>query len=90
MGGSTTRSSQRLRKIYLVSVAAAPNRRAGVTCDDGATFDWEPVTADSGMHNMRPVVPKWDAVHTALVWLRGTYTTAQSYDQAVVGLIEEH
>ncbi len=61
----------------------------GVTCDDGASFDWEPITANSTMHNMRPVVPKWDAAHTALLWLRGTYATAQSYDQAVVGLIEQ-
>ena len=60
----------------------------GVTCDDGATFAWEPVTANSEMDNLRPVVPKWDAEHTALLWLRGTYTTAQTYDLRVVGLIE--
>lgn len=62
----------------------------GVTCDDGATFDWEPVTANSTMHNVRPVVPKWDTSHTALLWLRGTYSSAQSYNQQVVGLIEEN
>lgn len=62
----------------------------GVTCDNGATFDWEPVTANSQMDNLRPVVPKWDAKHTALLWLRGTYTSAQSYRFKVVGLIEEH
>lgn len=62
----------------------------GVTCDDGATFDWEPVTANSTTHNVRPVVPKWDANNTALLWLRGTYTSAQSYNQRVVGLIEQN
>jgi hypothetical protein len=60
----------------------------GVTCDGGATFDWEPVTSNSQMDNLRPVVPKWDASHTALLWLRGTYTSAQSYNFKVVGLIE--
>jgi hypothetical protein len=62
----------------------------GVTCDGGATFDWEPVTANSQMDNLRPVVPKWDASHTALLWLRGTYTSAQSYSFKVVGLVEEN
>ena len=51
----------------------------GVTCDNGATFTWTPLTARSTMDNIRPIVPKWDANHTALVWLRGTYTSAQSY-----------
>jgi hypothetical protein len=60
----------------------------GVTCDDGASFDWEPVTANSQVDNLRPVVPKWDQSHTALLWLRGTYTSAQSYNFKVVGLIE--
>jgi len=62
----------------------------GVTCDDGATFQWEPVTTNSTAHNVRPVVPKWDRTHTALLWLRGTYSSAQSYNQQVVGLIWEN
>jgi hypothetical protein len=37
--------------------------------------------------NLRPVVPKWDADHTALLWLKGTYTSAQSYNFQVVGTI---
>lgn len=62
----------------------------GVTCDKGEIFDWEAVTANSEMDNLRPIVPKWGAEHTALLWLRGTYSTAQSYDLRVVGLIEKH
>lgn len=62
----------------------------GVTCDNGATFTWEPVTANSTMDNLRPIVPKWDTTHTALLWLRGTYSSAQSYNQQIVGLIEEN
>ena len=59
----------------------------GTTCDNGATFMWTPVTARSTMDNIRPIVPKWDANHTALLWLRGTYTTAQNYAMKVVGTL---
>jgi hypothetical protein len=37
------------------------------------------------MDNIRPIVPKWDSSHTALLWLRGTYSTAQMYTLQVVG-----
>jgi hypothetical protein len=60
----------------------------GVTCDGGASFDWVPVTANSTMDNLRPIVPKWDGSHRALLWMRGTYTSAQSFNTAIVGLIE--
>jgi hypothetical protein len=59
----------------------------GTTCDNGATFSWTPVTARSTADNIRPIVPKWDSSHTALLWLNGTYSTAQSYALKVVGLI---
>jgi hypothetical protein len=60
----------------------------GVTCDGGASFDWVPVTGNSTMDNLRPIVPKWDTTHRALLWMRGTYTAAQSFNTAIVGLIE--
>jgi hypothetical protein len=59
----------------------------GTTCDNGATFTWTQLTARSTMDNLRPIVPKWDAGHTALVWMRGTYTSAQSYVMKVVGVV---
>jgi hypothetical protein len=57
----------------------------GTTCDNGATFTWTQLTARSTMDNIRPIVPKWDSSHTALLWLRGTYSTAQMYTLQVVG-----
>jgi hypothetical protein len=57
----------------------------GVTCDNGATWKWAPLTEKSTADNLRPIVPKWDASHTLLLWLKGTYTTAQSYSLQVVG-----
>jgi len=38
--------------------------------------------------NLRPIVPEWSKNKTALLWWRGTYSTAQIYDAAVVGIID--
>jgi BNR repeat-containing family member len=62
----------------------------GVTTNHGASFTWTPITQKSVRDNFRPLVPAWDANHSALLWFRGTYNTAQNYDAAVVGLIESH
>jgi hypothetical protein len=60
----------------------------GVTCDNGATWQWAPITQNSTVDQLRPIVPKWDANHLALIWLSGTYTSAQQYTFKVVGLIK--
>jgi hypothetical protein len=59
----------------------------GVTCDNGATWDWAPITKGSSEDNLRPIVPKWDAEHTALIWMKGTYRSAQDYTTSVMGVI---
>jgi hypothetical protein len=59
----------------------------GVTCDNGASFKWTPITMNSVHENVRPVMPKWDANNSALLWFRGNYQTAQTYDAQVVGII---
>jgi len=61
----------------------------GVTCDNGATFTWIPMTMGSAHENLRPVVPKWDNQNSALLWFRGDYETAQMYTAQVVGIIEK-
>jgi len=60
----------------------------GVTADGGATWMWTPITQKSDRDNMRPIIPVWDGVNTALLWWRGTYRTAQKYDTAVVGILD--
>jgi hypothetical protein len=62
----------------------------GVTFDGGVKWMWGAITANSTVDNLRPIVPTWDASHTALLWLRGTYTTYHDYDLDVVGIITEH
>lgn len=60
----------------------------GVTTNHGASFKWTQITRGSVRDNYRPIVPAWDANHTALLWFRGIYTTAQMFDAAIVGLVE--
>jgi len=60
----------------------------GVTCDNGATWKWAPITQNSTAEQLRPIVPKWDGNHLALLWLSGTYTSAQNYSEKVVGIIK--
>lgn len=62
----------------------------GTTCDEGATFSWVPVTENSPKDNLRPIVPAWDDKHMVLLWFTANYSTAQSYDAEVVGMIIEN
>jgi hypothetical protein len=60
----------------LVSSADGKRHRElfrGETVDGGAKWSWTPITANSTMDNLRPIVPKWDDPRTALVWMRGAY-----------------
>lgn len=59
----------------------------GVTTDSGATWTWSPITFNSTVDNLRPLVPQWDANNTALLWMRGDYFTYTNYDLDVVGLV---
>jgi hypothetical protein len=59
----------------------------GTTCDEGKTFDWTPITQNSSQDNIRPIVPYWPGGKTALLWMRGNYLSAQTYQTSVVGLI---
>lgn len=62
----------------------------GRTADGGATWVWTPVTFDSEVDNLRPVIPAWKPGRTAILWFRGTMTRSQHYDTAVVGVILEN
>ena len=59
----------------------------GTTCDEGATFTWTPITENSSEDNLRPIVPYWESDRTALLWMRGEYRTAQTYQTSIVGII---
>ncbi|MGA9779430.1 MAG: hypothetical protein WBS33_14265 [Verrucomicrobiia bacterium] len=60
----------------------------GVTTNYGASFTWSPITQNSVRENFRPIMPLWDSNDSALLWFRGTYTSAQIVDGAAVGIVE--
>ncbi len=60
----------------------------GATANGGQTWTWTPVTENSTVDNLRPIVPKWDGRHTALLWFRGKMMRSQQYDCQVVGIID--
>jgi hypothetical protein len=62
----------------------------GISDNNGNTWKWEAVTANSTMDNFRPIVPKWKPGKEALLWFRGTYTTAQIINAKVVGTFYDH
>lgn len=62
----------------------------GTTTDQGATWEWEPVTANSSRDNFRPIVPKWKPGKEALLWFRGNYITAQNVNTEAVGTFYEY
>lgn len=59
----------------------------GTTSDRGKSWVWTPITWNSTRDNIRPIIPDWDEHHELLLWCRGSYTSAQSFDAAVVGII---
>jgi hypothetical protein len=59
----------------------------GVTTDGGATWAWTPITENSSVDNLRPLMPAWDADHGALLWFKGTMTRSQHYNCAIVGIM---
>jgi len=60
----------------------------GQTDDYGASWRWAPITMDSTLDNIRPIVPVWDGQHTVLLWMRGTYYSYTGYDTDIVGIID--
>lgn len=60
----------------------------GVTTNNGVTWSWTPITWNSVKDNCRPIVPAWNKDNTALLWWRGTYNSAQSFNAAIVGVLD--
>ncbi len=59
----------------------------GKTNDNGATWNWTPITFNSTTNNVRPLIPEWDNDNTALVWMRGRYNSYTNYDMDAVALV---
>jgi hypothetical protein len=59
----------------------------GHTADGGGTWHWRRITSNSRVDNLRPIVPKWKAGNTALLWMRGEYSQFTNFDTQIVGLV---
>lgn len=60
----------------------------GASTDGGRTWAWTPLTANSTVDNIRPIIPVWPGERRAILWLRGTYRTWTNYDLDVLCLIQ--
>jgi hypothetical protein len=56
----------------------------GETDDDGQSWHWQAITSNSTVDNLRPIVPKWEADRTALLWFRGKYLSYRDYRTEVL------
>jgi hypothetical protein len=75
-------------------VSAADGQRhhelfEGTTNDEGATWDWSAVTADSTVDNLRPIIPVSSGSRRVLLWLRGVYNGYTDYDLDVVAVVTD-
>ncbi|MGO9110749.1 MAG: BNR-4 repeat-containing protein [Thermoguttaceae bacterium] len=60
----------------------------GLTTDGGQTWTWTPITQNSTVENLRPLVAA-SGGHTAVLWFRGTMSRSQHYNSAIVGIINQ-
>jgi autotransporter-associated beta strand protein len=58
----------------------------GVTSNFGANWTWSAITENSTVDNIRPIIPEWNGLNTALTWMRGTYSTYTNWNTEVVGI----
>ena len=56
----------------------------GRTEDAGATWRWEPLTEDSAVDNLRPIIAPGDPATEHLLWFRGDMRSSQHFDCEVV------
>ena len=75
----STASGQRQNEIFM-----------GRTSDFGATWTWAPVTQNSMVDNLRPIVPKWTTGKSVVLWMQGSYPSFYAYDTKIVGQVFEH
>ena len=58
----------------------------GDTTNAGESWQWTPITANSTLDNLRPIVVSDGGARKVLLWLRGTYRTYTDYQQQVMML----
>ncbi len=59
----------------------------GRTQDGGRSWQWTPITSDSSVDNLRPVIPRSNGRQQYLLWARGTLTSYTDYRLDIIGLM---
>ncbi len=54
---------------------------------DGVCWDYEQLTFDAQVDNIRPVVPRGHKCEDMVLWCRGRYDTYEDYETVIVGII---
>ena len=57
--------------------------------DSIATIDWQPITANSPVGNIRPIIATGEGDRKVLLWMSGDYYNYQHYNVDVKGLVLE-
>jgi hypothetical protein len=60
----------------------------GVTANGGASWAWSAITENSVIDNLRPIIPDPHGGDPTVIWFRGTYSTAQSINATIVGIVD--
>ena len=60
----------------------------GTTRDGGATWEWTPITRNSTVDNLRPIIPANHGGDRVLLWFRGELRSFTDYHLDVCGLVE--
>jgi hypothetical protein len=58
------------------------------TKQGSADWLWTPLTANTDVDNLRPIVPRNHGCKTCVIWLQGSYRSYTDYGTRIVGIIE--
>jgi BNR repeat-containing family member len=60
----------------------------GSSSNGAASWTWRPITYESSVDNIRPIVPIGLDGPAIVLWMRGNYRSFTNYDTRIVGLVE--
>jgi hypothetical protein len=60
----------------------------GRTRDGGQSWTWTPITSDSTVDNLRPIIPEWAGQQRIILWTRGVLRSYNDYRLDVAAIKE--
>ena len=61
---------------------------AGTIEETGVPVAWQPLTRNSTVDNIRPIMPAWDSDRRVILWMRGSYSKYKDFNTQIVGIIQ--